>query len=149
MSACGVCQQSSEASICQHISACVSCCCGVCQQSSEARRAAAAACWCSCERQHGALSYSCMRPSAYVSIRQHTVQANLLQRPGHAHHFVWFRIETLLDATENLHTSAYVSIRQHTTAYVRIRQHTSAYVKHMSACVSIRQHTWWVCARCN
>jgi hypothetical protein len=34
----------------------------------------------------------------------------------------------------NLHTSAYVSIRQHTSAYVSIRQHTSAYV-------SIRQHT--------
>ena len=30
------------------------------------------------------------------------------------------------NATPNLHTSAYVSIRQHTSAYVSIRQHTSA-----------------------
>ena len=39
----------------------------------------------------------------------------------------------------NLHTSAYVSIR-HTSAYVSIRQHTSAYV-------SIRQHTSYVSMR--
>jgi hypothetical protein len=36
-------------------------------------------------------------------------------------------------SARQLHTSAYVSIRQHTSAYVSIRQHTSAYV-------SIRQH---------
>jgi hypothetical protein len=43
-----------------------------------------------------------------------------------------------------LHTSAYVSIRQHTSAHVSTRQHTSAYVsirQHTSAHVSIRQHT--------
>jgi hypothetical protein len=45
-----------------------------------------------------------------------------------------------------VHTSAYVSIRQHTSVYVSIRQYTSAYVsirqhQHTSAHVSTRQHT--------
>jgi hypothetical protein len=46
--------------------------------------------------------------------------------------------------SHDLHTSAYVSIRQHTSAYVSIRQHTSECVRirqHTSAYVSIRQHT--------
>ncbi len=30
------------------------------------------------------------------------------------------------NATPNLHTSAYVSIRQHTSAYVSIRQHVTS-----------------------
>jgi hypothetical protein len=92
--------------------------------------------------------------SAYVSIRQHTLQpaaacAELRRQPlavgvsANCREFRctcrWLKCALPLSRSASVisrrqHTSAYVSIRQHTSAYVSIRQHTSAYV-------SIRQHT--------
>jgi hypothetical protein len=117
--------------------------------------------------------------SAYVSIRQHTFVSGSTRVPSRAaaatpppHPAPSSPPLTLPSSSfehrrpmrrRDVHTSAYVSIRQHTSAYlcrgggdahtsayVSIRQHTSAYVSipmqrrdvHTSAYVSIRQHTY-------
>jgi hypothetical protein len=63
------------------------------------------------------------------------------ERPARAQprypHVLCINLRSAGDILDNLHTSAYVSIRQHTSAYVSIRQHTSAYVSNGST----RQHT--------
>jgi isocitrate/isopropylmalate dehydrogenase len=122
----------------------------------------------STDPQHPSASVSIrQRTSAYVKIRQNTsAYVSVRQRTS-----AYVRIRHLgintLDPLDHivlrhgrlharriqLHTSAYVSLRQHTSEFVSIRQHSPAYVQnckkasgtpggpHLSEYVSIRQHT--------
>jgi isocitrate/isopropylmalate dehydrogenase len=95
-------------------------------------------------RQHTSAYVSIRQhTSAYVSIRQHTSAYVTPARQRVREAFASSRLARLPAAAASCPASsslapsgsppAYVSIRQHTSAFVSIRQHTSAYV-------SIRQH---------